>query len=111
LNQAEAMAQPSWIDKLKRKWKLESAAQVVWVLIVFACTGLSALFLKKPIMQFLAGADGETVSASVIYYVFIMTPMYNVLLLAYAFVFGQFNFFWEFEKRLFRRIFGSKTKR
>lgn len=105
------MAGPSWIERLKHKWKLGSAYQVVWVLIVFACTGLSALFLKRPIMRFLAGEDGETVSASVIYYVFIMTPMYNILLLAYAFVFGQFNFFWDFEKRLFRRLFRSRSRK
>lgn len=102
------MPELSWIEKLKQRWKLGSALQVVLVLVVFACTGMSALFLKRPIMRFLAGDEGETVTASLIYYIFIMTPMYNVLLLAYAFVFGQFTFFWEFEKRLFRRIFKSK---
>ena len=32
--------------------------------------------------------------------------VYQVLLLAWGAVFGQFRFFWEKEKRLFRLLFG-----
>jgi hypothetical protein len=103
------MAGPPWIEKLMHRWKLESALQVVIVLVVFACTGFTVLFIKKPILQFLAGEKGNTVTASVIYYLLIL-PLYNVILLAYGFLFGQFNFFWEFEKRFFDRIF-RRTKK
>jgi len=103
------MAEPSWIEKLKQRWKLGSAFQVVIVLIVFACTGFTVLFIKKPILHFLAGAQGDSTLASVLYYLLIL-PLYNVILLAYGFLFGQFDFFWEFEKRFFNRIF-RKTKK
>jgi hypothetical protein len=102
------MAEGSWIQKLMHRWKLKSAFQVIIVLIVFACTGFTVLFIKKPILHFLAGERGDTVTASVIYYLLIL-PLYNVILLAYGFLFGQFNFFWEFEKRFFNRIF-RRTK-
>ena len=46
-------------------------------------------------------------TASIIYYMLIL-PIYNVILLGYGFLFGQFNFFWEFEKRFFNRIFTKK---
>lgn len=91
------------------RWKLESAFQVIVVLVVFACTGFTVLFIKKPILHFLAGEQGDTVTASVVYYLLIL-PLYNVILLAYGFLFGQFNFFWEFEKRFFNRIF-RRTKK
>jgi hypothetical protein len=91
------------------RWKLESAFQVVIVLVVFACTGFTVLFIKKPILHFLAGEQGDSVTASVIYYLLIL-PLYNVILLAYGFLFGQFNFFWEFEKRFFNRIFRRPKK-
>ena len=91
------------------RWKLESAFQVVVVLVVFACTGFTVLFIKKPILHFLAGEQGDSVTASVIYYLLIL-PLYNVILLAYGFLFGQFNFFWEFEKRFFNRIFRRPKK-
>ena len=46
---------------------------------------------------------------SVIYYILIL-PIYNIFLLLYGFIFGQFRFFWDFEKRFFNRIFGpAKT--
>jgi Na+-driven multidrug efflux pump len=90
------------------RWKLESAFQVVVVLVVFACTGFTVLFIKKPILHFLAGKQEDSVTASVIYYLLIL-PLYNVILLAYGFLFGQFKFFWEFEKRFFNRVF-RRTK-
>ncbi len=73
------------------------------VLLGFASTGLTVLFIKKPILQFFAGEAGSSTQASVIYYILIL-PLYNVLLLFYGFAFGQFPFFWAFEKRFFSRI-------
>jgi len=103
------MEQTSWINRLKDRWKLGSAYQVVIVLVVFACTGFTVLFIKRPILNFLAGPAGNSTTASVLYYIFIL-PLYNVILLAYGFVFGQFNFLWEFEKRSFNRIFRRGKK-
>lgn len=103
------MASPSWFDRLKAKWKLKSAWQVVVILLVFACTGFTVLFIKKPLLTWLAGEKGNTTLASVLYYLFIL-PIYNVFLLAYGFVFGQFRFFWDFEKRSFNRLFGKSKK-
>jgi hypothetical protein len=83
---------------------------VVIVLLVFACTGFTVMFLKKPILKLL-GTDSSTL-ASVAYYLLIL-PIYNIILLVYGFVFGQFRFFWEFEKRFIRRfisIFSKGTK-
>ena len=102
------MAEQSWMEKLKQRWNL-SAFQVVIVLVVFACTGFTVLFIKKPILHFLVGAQGDSTIASILYYLLIL-PLYNVILLAYGFLFGQFNFFWEFEKRFFNRIF-RRTKK
>lgn len=104
------MEQPSWIDRLKHKWKLGSAFQVFIVLVVFACTGFTVLFIKKPILRFLAGPEGDSTVASILYYIFIL-PLYNAILLIYGFLFGQFSFFWEFEKRTFSRIFSRRSKR
>jgi hypothetical protein len=98
------MNNPNWIDKLKTRWKLKSAGQVMIVLLVFACTGFTILFLKKPILYWLAGERGNTTFASVLYYIFIL-PLYNIVLLGYGFIFGQFQFFWAFEKRFMERFF------
>ena len=94
----------NWIEKLKNRWKLESAWQVFVVLLAFACTGFTILFIKKPLLHLLAGQHGDSTLASVLYYIFIL-PLYNVILLGYGFIFGQFRFFWEFEKRFMERFF------
>lgn len=100
----------SWIKRLKSRWNLDSTFQVVIVLIVFACTGFSVMFLKKPLTE-LVFVDGEKpVWFTVLYWIFIL-PVYNLLLLFYGFIFGQFSFFWNFEKRFFSRLFGGAKKK
>jgi hypothetical protein len=97
----------SWLDKLQSRWGLKSLTQVIVVLIVFACTGFSVLFLKRPVVAFFT-TEGETnIWFSVIYYILIL-PIYNVILLFYGFIFGQFSFFWAFEKRMWYRMTGRK---
>lgn len=97
----------SWLDRLQARWNLKSSFQVFIVLIVFACTGFTVLFLKRPVVSFFT-ADGEqNIWFSLAYYILIL-PIYNIILLFYGFLFGQFRFFWEFEKRMFRRMTGKK---
>lgn len=98
------MPAPRWMEKLKERWQLKSLWQVVIVLVVFACTGFTVLLIKKPILTFLAGEQGNTTLATVLYYIFIL-PLYNLILLGYGFIFGQFDFFWAFEKRFVERFF------
>ncbi|MBX2941491.1 MAG: prolipoprotein diacylglyceryl transferase [Cyclobacteriaceae bacterium] len=89
--------------KLRERWKVESALQVIIILVVFACTGLTVLLIKEPVLRFFGGEGKMPIWASVLYYVLIL-PIYNVLLLFYGIIFGQFRFFWSFEKRFFKRV-------
>src|SRR3989337_3250759 len=100
------MSKPGLIEKLKNRWNVRSAGQVIVILIVFACTGFSVMFLKPVITDLLYGEEKSTLF-SILYWVLIF-PIYNLLLLFYGFIFGQFRFFWDFEKRFFGRIFQKK---
>ena len=97
-----------WIESLKTRWNLQSTWQVIIILIVFACTGTTVLLIKRPLFAYWFPDGEKPLWANITYYVMIL-PVYNILLLAYGFVFGQFSFFWDFEKRFFRRII-SKFK-
>lgn len=97
-----------WIDNLKQRWKLDTVGQVMMVLVVFACTGFTVLLIKRPIFEYLYPTGEKPLWASILYWVLIF-PVYNGFLLFYGFLFGQFRFFWEFEKRFFKRIL-SKFK-
>ena len=94
----------NWIEKLKERWKVKGALQVIIILGVFACTGLSVMLLKRPIFTYLFNAGPMPFWATVVYYILIL-PIYNLFLLLYGFIFGQFYFFWNFEKRTINRIF------
>ncbi len=93
-----------WLNRLQDRWGLQSITQVVIVLIVFACTGFTVLYIKKPIFYWL-GVHSETSTFwKVFIYLLTILPAYQLFLLFYGFIFGQFRFFWEFEKRMFRRM-------
>jgi hypothetical protein len=98
-----------WVDKLQQRWKLQSAWQVIFILIVFACTGTTVLLIKRPLFAYWFPDGDKPLWASVIYFVLVF-PIYNIFLLAYGFVFGQFRFFWDFEKRFLNRIFSKFSK-
>ncbi len=94
----------TFIDKLKKRWKIKSTFQVIIIIIVFGITGSSALFVKKIVFEFL-GIDSNT-SNYIFYPAYILTiiPIYQVLLLFWAFIFRQFDFFWNFQKKSFSRL-------
>lgn len=93
----------SWVDQLQARWKVKSGLQVLLILIVFACTGFTVLFIKRPLFELWFPTGDKPLWASILYWILIF-PVYNVFLLFYGFVFGQFRFFWEFEKRFFERM-------
>ncbi len=98
---------PRWVQRLGARWGV-SSGRVFMILLVFACTGFTVMFLKRPIVTYFTGDEGDkSLLFSILYYLLIL-PVYNIILLIYGFLFGQFQFFWEFEKRFFRRITGRK---
>lgn len=95
----------TWLQQLQKRWGVQSVRQVWIILLVFACTGTTSVYIKKPIFQLL-GIDTHTAWYwRTFWWIIIVLPTYQILLLLYGFVFGQFRFFLNFEKRLFRRLF------
>ncbi len=77
------------------------------VLVVFACTGFTILFVKNPILDFFGvERGGERSFINTVFYLILVLPLYQIFLLIYGFIFGQFKFFWEKEKLIFKRIGG-----
>lgn len=90
----------TWLTRLSKRWGV-NVTQAVLILIVFACTGFTIMFLKKPILHLFT--EDSNIWISIAYYVLIL-PIYNIVLLFYGFLFGQFKFFLAFEKRFLKRI-------
>lgn len=94
----------NWIEKLKVRWQLQNGWQVAVILLVFACTGFTVMYTKRW-LAFQLGFDGETPFwHNLLLNLGVVLPLYQVILLGYGWIFGQFRFFWNFEKKLFKRI-------
>jgi hypothetical protein len=93
------------MKKLKERWNVSSNWQLTLIFIVFAITGYSSLQIAKPFLS-LVGIP-ETFQPHWLYRVLrilLIFPIYQVLLVFVGFIFGQFAFFWEFEKKMLKRI-------
>jgi hypothetical protein len=100
----------SLIQRLKKRWGITTTFQVVIILVVFACTGFSVLYAEELILEWMMVPKDKSWWAALLLFIFITLPLYNLLLLIYGFIFGQFRFFWDFEKRFFGRIFRWRKK-
>ena len=99
---------PNFLQKLQDKWQLQSLWQVFLVLTVFALTGTTVLWIKKPLFDLLGiSMEKGGFWKTVLYLIFVL-PLYQLILLAWGFLLGQFSFFWEKEKQFFRRLMGKK---
>lgn len=93
------------IEKLKQRWNVKNGWDVLIILVVFACTGFSILYIKRALFN-LVGLSKETSPSWILWTVniLIILPLYQVVLLAWGWIFGRFTFFWAFEKRMVQRI-------
>ena len=72
------------------------------IIIIFSLTGLTSVYVSGFIMQSL---NFEKWSAGYILgIIFIVTPIYQILLLMYAALFGKFTYFLDKQKKLFHLI-------
>ena len=93
------------MEKLKQRWNITSNFQLVVIFIVFAITGSSSAYLSKPVLDWI-GFTKDVVSPWIYYplYLILIFPIYQVLLISFGFISGQFKFFWEFEKKMLRSL-------
>ena len=93
------------MKRFKEKWGITSNFQLVIILIVFSVTGSVAVWVAKPVLD-LVGLDKEAVSPWVFWpiRIFIIFPIYQVLIVLIGAIFGQFKFFWAFEKKMLVRL-------
>ncbi|MEN8885843.1 MAG: DUF6787 family protein [Winogradskyella sp.] len=94
--------------KLEKKWILDYKWEMIRVFMVFAMTGSSSVFVGRPIIKFI-GITKENLNPIIYWILFIIIGLifYQILLVSFGWLFGQFKFFWEFEKKMLRR-FGLK---
>lgn len=98
-----------WVfPNLIQKWKVQNRWEMIAIFIVFAITGSASARLSAPLLD-LIGLDKSSMSGWFFWplRLLIIFPIYQVLLVVMGWLFGQFEFFWAFEKKMLAR-FGIK---
>jgi hypothetical protein len=99
------------IEKLKQRWNVKNGWDVLIILIVFACTGFSILYIKNWLFGLIGLTDESETWIRWVANIFIILPLYQVVLLFWGWIWGKFSFFWAFEKRMFSRMASPFKKR
>ena len=98
------------MEKLKQRWGIHSNFQVIVICVVFAITGSSSVYVAKPFLQWIGlarEAFPEGTIGGFLYWalrILLIFPFYQVLLVIFGWLFGQFKFFWNFEKKMLLRM-------
>lgn len=93
------------MEKLKQRWGIENNWSVIAIFIVFAINGSFAAWVAKPVTTFL-GLSQETLSPWLFWplRILLIFPIYQLTLPIVGWLFGQFKFFWAFEKKFLGRL-------
>ncbi len=101
-----------FLQNLKKRWSIETNIQLLIIIIVFALTGSSSVYVSEKITMGI-GQFGwfNDFWLTIIKWVFIVTPVYVVLLVVIGTLLGQRAFFVAFAKKMLKgigRVFGMK---
>ncbi len=90
---------------LETRWVVTYRWELIAIFMVFAITGSTAARISDPIISFI-GLNKSTTTGWLYWPVRILLifPIYQVLLLIVGWLFGQFKFFWNFEKKMLSRM-------
>jgi len=93
------------ISKLEPKWAVNQRWELIRIFIVFAITGSSSLIIGRPFIKMI-GITQENLHPFLYWVLFVTISLvfYQILLVILGWIFGQFQFFWNFEKKMIRRF-------
>jgi hypothetical protein len=96
-------------QKLKSRWGITSNWQVVVILIVFAGTGFTALYARRFVFNLIGIIETDPFWLKAVVWLVTILPLYYIFLLIYGALFGQFEFFWGFFKKMINRMIPGKS--
>ena len=93
------------MEKLKKRWGIKTNWSVIAIFIVFAINGSFSAWVAKPVTDFL-GLSPETITPWLYWplRILLIFPIYQLTLPLVGWIFGEFRFFWDFEKKFLARL-------
>ncbi len=93
------------LKKLITKFNAKSLYHLSIIFLIFALSGSGSLLIASPI--FTALNLKELIDFYPLYLlvrIILFIPLYQILLIIIATIFGEFKYFWNFEKKFFKRL-------
>jgi len=93
------------LKKIKNRWDISSNFQLLKIFVVFGITGSTAAWISEPLCDFM-GINILNLNIFIywIFRIFLITIVYQFILLFVALIFGEFKFFWKFIKKFLNRL-------
>jgi len=94
-------------EKLKLKWGVETNKRMIWIFVIFAITGSSITFVRKPITDFLFNKTtyGELLWYELIITIVLVYFVYQVFLFVIGSILGEHQFVKWFVLKMNKRLF------
>jgi hypothetical protein len=93
------------IQNLINKFNAKSKVHLFIIFIVFGLSGSFSLWISSPILAALDLKDMlNNYTLYILFRVLIIIPIYQLILIVIATLFGEFEYFWKFEKKFLKRI-------
>ena len=93
------------IEKLVNRFKANSIRHLFIIFIIFAISGSGTLFISSSI--FIALGLDKLITFYPLYIfvrIILIIPIYQFILIIIASLFGEFDYFWKFEKKFLQRL-------
>ena len=93
------------LQKIINKFHAKSFKHLIIIFLVFALSGSASLLMSSSILT--AINLKELINFYPLYLlvrIILLIPIYQLLLIIIATLFGEFRYFWNFEKKFFKRL-------
>ena len=93
------------MEKIRNFFKVESNFQLLIVNVVFAVTGTISIYFAGFLLDIL---EINLINFGSFQYwtlrIFLLIPVYQILLIVVGALLGEFNYFWRIEKKMLERL-------
>ncbi|MBL7771865.1 MAG: hypothetical protein JNM95_03260 [Chitinophagaceae bacterium] len=96
-------------EKLKQRWHV-GGVQLILILCVFAITGTLTAYISRYITAWVGFTPETALWKRALLRGGVLIFGYQVIILLVSIPFGQFKFFWNYEKKILNRL-GIMTKK
>lgn len=90
------------VERLKQKWGISSNLDFCAIMLTFSLAGAMISVCRQPIFNTLGVTPSKPLWLKIMVYLPIVFPLYQLSLILFGTLLGQFRFFWDKEKKLGR---------